>query len=422
MPGFKDFNAGDILTADQVDDFLMRQTVMVFDDASARDTALASVLREGMMCYLKSDDTLLQYTGSQWEQAGAPSWLTQYPSGTPETASTLSGQVLMTTGGTATPIWQAHPTHNYIINGAFDVWQRGDSFTVNASGAYTADRWRTNYSTAAPTASTLTKQTFTPGDIAAVGFGDAQFYARWEITTLGTTTIPRFNNRTENARTLAGQEATLSFWARSSSSYSMQVLVQQNFGSGGSATVSAVSTTTTIGTTWQRYSVTFSFPSVAGKTFGANSAIDTTLYVNAADATTTDIWGVQLEAGSVATPFKRHAPSLQGELAACQRYYARFGPQQFAAVGVGFALTTTQGLFVSSLPTTMRRQPTSVEFSDLTVSFPGVTAATVTSLAFDIADKNNPGVRADTTGLTQFRPYTLSTSSATGFLAFGAEL
>jgi hypothetical protein len=159
MPGFKDFNAGDILTADQVDDFLMRQTVMVFDDASARDTALASVLREGMMCYLKSDDTLLQYTGSQWEQAGAPTWLTQYPSGTPETASTLSGQVLMTTGGTATPIWQAHPSHNYIINGAFDVWQRGTSFTSIPSATYFADRmfqsltinWDIERSTDAPT-------------------------------------------------------------------------------------------------------------------------------------------------------------------------------------------------------------------------------------------------------------------------------
>lgn len=65
MP-FLDFTAGQVLTADQVDNFLMRQSVMVFDDAAARDTALASVLIEGMVVYLKSDNSVLKYDGSNW--------------------------------------------------------------------------------------------------------------------------------------------------------------------------------------------------------------------------------------------------------------------------------------------------------------------------------------------------------------------
>jgi len=65
MP-FLDFTAGQVLTADQVDNFLMRQSVMVFDDATARDDALTSVLAEGMVVYLKSDNSVLKYDGSNW--------------------------------------------------------------------------------------------------------------------------------------------------------------------------------------------------------------------------------------------------------------------------------------------------------------------------------------------------------------------
>ena len=49
--GFYDFTPGQVLTAAQVDDYLMRQAVMRFDDATARTTALSGVLVEGMMSY-----------------------------------------------------------------------------------------------------------------------------------------------------------------------------------------------------------------------------------------------------------------------------------------------------------------------------------------------------------------------------------
>lgn len=69
MP-FLDFTAGQVLTADQVDNFLMRQAVMVFDDAASRDTALNPFLTEGMLTYLKDDGTgnptFQYYDGSAW--------------------------------------------------------------------------------------------------------------------------------------------------------------------------------------------------------------------------------------------------------------------------------------------------------------------------------------------------------------------
>ena len=64
--GFKDFAPGDILTAADVDDYLMRQAVMRFADASARTTALSGVLVEGMMSYLKDTNTVEVYDGTSW--------------------------------------------------------------------------------------------------------------------------------------------------------------------------------------------------------------------------------------------------------------------------------------------------------------------------------------------------------------------
>lgn len=64
--GYKLFNTGDVLTAQQVNEYLMQQTVMVFADASARTTALSGVLAEGMLSYLKSTDQAEVYNGSAW--------------------------------------------------------------------------------------------------------------------------------------------------------------------------------------------------------------------------------------------------------------------------------------------------------------------------------------------------------------------
>ena len=69
MP-FKDFTAGEILTAADVDNFLMRQTVIVFDDASARDTALSGILTEGMVAYTKDTKFIRKYNGSAWVPIG----------------------------------------------------------------------------------------------------------------------------------------------------------------------------------------------------------------------------------------------------------------------------------------------------------------------------------------------------------------
>ena len=86
-----------------------------------------------------------------------------------------------------------------------------------------------------------------------------------------------------------------------------------------------------------------------------------------------EIAGVQLELGSVATEFSRNAGTIQGELAACQRYFLNVpssGTQDMELGGLG--LFTTSVLFkqVINLPVTMRTAPTSIDYSGLRVYDP----------------------------------------------------
>lgn len=77
--GFKDFTAGNILTDSDMDG-IMRQTIMSFASASARNTALSGVLEEGMHAWLQDNNQVTYYTGSAWrtiyqpETAWTPSW------------------------------------------------------------------------------------------------------------------------------------------------------------------------------------------------------------------------------------------------------------------------------------------------------------------------------------------------------------
>ena len=64
--GRKVFAAGEVLTAANVQGYLMDQTVMVFDDAAARTSALGTAVSEGMASYTKDDNALQIYNGAEW--------------------------------------------------------------------------------------------------------------------------------------------------------------------------------------------------------------------------------------------------------------------------------------------------------------------------------------------------------------------
>lgn len=72
--GSKLFQSGDVLTAAQVNTYLMDQTIMRFATTAARDAAFGgsgeATLAEGMFCYIDADDSLYFYTGSAWQKYG----------------------------------------------------------------------------------------------------------------------------------------------------------------------------------------------------------------------------------------------------------------------------------------------------------------------------------------------------------------
>ena len=71
--GYKLFNTGDVLTAAQVNTYLMDQAIMRFATTTARDNAFGgageATLAEGMFAYIDADNTLYYYTGSAWAVA-----------------------------------------------------------------------------------------------------------------------------------------------------------------------------------------------------------------------------------------------------------------------------------------------------------------------------------------------------------------
>ena len=73
--GFKSFTAGSVLTASDMNNYLMEQSVMTFVSAAARDAALSASAEEGMVCYLNTGDRtegLYTYTNGAWVEARIP--------------------------------------------------------------------------------------------------------------------------------------------------------------------------------------------------------------------------------------------------------------------------------------------------------------------------------------------------------------
>ena len=312
---------------------------------------------------------------------------------------------------------------NKIINGDFGVWQRGTSFSATNLYQYTADRWFANCFTGVT--ATVSQQAFTAGSAPVSGYESA-YYATW-TGAASPSQGSYFIQRIEDVRTLANQAVTISFWARATSTKTITVYFDQNFGSGGSATASTTfSSGQTLTTSWQRYSFTATLGSLSGKTIGAGSFLGFTIQVpQAQGAFSIDIWGVQLEAGSVATPFTTATGTLSGELAACQRYYFRqTASNSNANYALGMGTSTTLIRYVMPMPATMRVTPTAIDYN-LVDSYDG-SQNVPTSLTIGSGDSNPACVQIQanySSGATQYRPYILQAYNSTAsYVGLNAEL
>ena len=336
--GFKTFTTGEVLTAADTNGYLM-QGVLVFASAAARDAAITSP-QEGQCCYLKDTDAVLTYSGAAWvgfDDSNAVQNSIVDAKGDLIAASAADTPARLAVGNNGEQIvadsaattglrYSATPSaSNPIINSAFQVWQRGTSFAGGgAGGIYTADRFQLN----AATAQTMSRQV--TGDTTNLPF--VQYCARIQRTAASTNTTAVYvasSFESVNCIPYAGKGVTLSFYARvganwAGTSFGVQLVsgtgTDQNLNSGFTGSANVISVAPTFTTTWQRFTYTGTVASTATQ-LGLLVSWLPSGTAGAADYV--EMTGFQIDIGSVALPFRTYAATIQGELAACQRYYYR---------------------------------------------------------------------------------------------------
>jgi hypothetical protein len=239
---------------------------------------------------------------------------------------------------------------NAIINGGMDIWQRGTSF---AADRYTADRWYQSGGNG-----TSAQETSTVPD----GFRYAMKF------TASGTTIPAFLSALETNDSLrfAGQTVCFSAYFASSTTRAVALSVQysttvDNAMLSAWTTITATSGGTgTATSTYSRVSGVWAIPSNAKcirviATAGASMATSEILYFT----------GAQLELGSVPTAFLRTGGTIQGELAACQRYLPVLDNSAGTDVSVimGYAYGTNGGIYNYPFAVQARVAPTGMTVS-----------------------------------------------------------
>ena len=347
---------------------------------------------------------------------------------------------------------------NLIINGEFDVDQRGlASSTSFASGAhFVADRW--DYYTNAGAIATYSA-THEISDDAPSGFTKSL-----KVTCTSGGSIPatgeviyRQNIEGYLTKRLSYGEAsaksvTLSFWIKASvtGDYGVQLIYEAD---GGANRFYVTKYTVNSANTWEYKTITIPPNTVdafnhttndlgvqlywdlgEGSTYsGAADSGWTSTYYNGLSGgvklmeNTGATWqktGVQLEVGDTATPFEHR--SYGEELAKCQRYYyKRIGEQSSGTLrhDIGILDTSDQAIFVIQYPVVMRAVPS---FSSSGTSFFTMESSNGTSVTNFLTYSAGThlyslGVYAAGTG-TRGHAAALRSSSANAYLAFDAEL
>lgn len=123
--GRKVFTAGEILTAVNVQGYLMDQTVMVFDDSATRSSTLGTSVSEGMISYRKDDNIVEQYDGTLWGPVGVDSFTTTGTAGNLLYSNGTAGVVWLPNGdagqiavASGTGIYYEDRVHPFLLIGA----------------------------------------------------------------------------------------------------------------------------------------------------------------------------------------------------------------------------------------------------------------------------------------------------------------
>lgn len=251
-----------------------------------------------------------------------------------------------------TQVQGALGTRNLLINGNFDVWQRGTSHSITSS-QYTVDRWQLIFDGTPAGGGTVTRQTFALGQTDVPN--NPKYYLQYDFPSVGTPSN-YIRQSIEGVHNLAGQTATFSFWAKvPSGTMTIGTQFQQEFGSGGSPSSGVYGiglTNFTVTTSWQKFTMTTTLPSISGKTIGTNNDKLNAAITFPGGPGTIHLAQAQVEAGDTATSFEVRPYDM--ELLRCQRYFFQPPSAYTDVTGFNYASGAYSAVF---FPTTMRVTP-----------------------------------------------------------------
>lgn len=287
-------------------------------------------------------------------------------------------------------------SRNYLVNGAFNVAQRGASYALTGSFAYgSADRW--GFKQVSPNGI---------ANVVASGLTGFKNCLKMGVNSGTISNAPLMLQALESIDSipLQGQTVTLSWWAKAGANFSaasnvMNATVRTGTGTDQSAATAAswtgaANTTTTknITTSWAQYSFTTTIPSSATQaavqfdyTPSGTAGADDNLYIT----------GIKLEIGSSPTTYEQ--PPIEDELSRCQRwlyvYNASSGAQEIIATAQAY--TTVNITAVIIMPVEMRAALAAISVSNAThfgcFSASGSNTA-LTALAFSTPGKKSIAV------------------------------
>lgn len=316
---------------------------------------------------------------------------------------------------------------NPVINGGFDIWQRGTSFSAfTGTNVFGPDRFYA-YRAGLATGLTVSRQ--------AAGLTGFQYCARVQRDSGNTSTANAqllHDIETVNSIRFAGKTVTFSFYARAGANFSAASIVasllygtgtDQALRNGYTGQTAAVDQTAALSTVWKQFSFSAVIPTTATQ---LGIYFSTGFAGTAGAADYFEVTGIQIEEGAVQTPFRRNGSSIQGELAACQRYYQRvLSEGAFGKLAVGWAYTTSSATMWQDFKVSMRTSPTSIDYSNVAIAdnINSLPAVGNVSLTTALSNSNTGNVTVTSSSLVQFRPYWLAGSaSGTAYLGFSAEI
>ena len=359
--------------------------------------------------------------------------------------SATLGQVLTAQGG-GTAIWATTEilnTKNALINGSFAVAQRGTAFTstgsANNDDSYVLDRWyilsdgNDAIDVTQETSTVPTNGQFAIAlDVETVNkkFGIAQIVENKNcLGLIGGTITLSFKAKVSSTTKLDNVKAAIVAWSGTADSVTSDIISAWEVEGTNptliaNATYENTPTNLNITTNYATYSVTAPVDTASAKN------IIVFIWSDVTDTTLGDflyISEVKLEIGSKATTFDYAGNSFQNELAECQRYYYRNNAtSSFSFFGLGTCSSTTSIQPLINLPTTMRANPSSVDFSTLAVyDHSGAGLNAVTNCVLEgTSTLNTVGLTVTVaSGLTQTRTARLASNNSTSaYIGFNSEL